>query len=226
MLTVVLEGPDGSGKTTIAKLLGKVLDAQVVHFPNDDEPVTGPLIRSYLRKEWEAATTNGVGGPSDPKLGSEHWDTRSAVAFQALQLANRLATFCTLDPQRPVVFARYWQSGWVYGQLDGLDRTWLRDVHVGMTAHDHILLDLNTETAMERRAARDGDLTPERYEGRSDLVARTIKLYRELWAEEELRQGHTGEWYVVNAAQPIEAVLADVMQVLVEHAVRQPVALR
>lgn len=203
-MKIVIEGFDGSGKTTIARLLGRSLNAQVVHFPNDGA-MTGPLIRSYLRREWEIGTLTDRPWWSEPA-------NPSALAFQALQIVNRLETFETLDPERPIVFARHWQSAWVYGQIDGLDGDWLRDVHRSMAVDLNILLDLDVDTSMARRAARDGALPPERYEGTVETATRAIDLYRRLWGEPLHRAGHGGGWHSVDATNDVATVLADVIR--------------
>ncbi|KKL93970.1 hypothetical protein LCGC14_1869400 [marine sediment metagenome] len=128
-MIVVIEGGDGAGKTEVAKAIVKMLDADVfIHFP-DDNAVTGPLIRSYLKGGWqvlETATSN-----------SEIARTQSALAFQSLNIANRMEHMpeiknCASQPEQHAVLVRYWQSGWVYGQLDGLDPGWLHDIHTSM----------------------------------------------------------------------------------------------
>jgi dTMP kinase len=59
MRFVVLEGLDGSGKSTQIKLLGNYLDNQLIkhqylHFPRMDSPVYGDLIARFLRGEMGA----------------------------------------------------------------------------------------------------------------------------------------------------------------------------
>jgi thymidylate kinase len=169
----LVEGADGCGKTTVAKAIANYLSCRLLHFP-DDEAVTGPMIREYLKNEWSIAC-------------EKRNRLRSALAFQALQVANRMEHMTDLErcadhPTRHIVLARYWQSGWVYGQLDGLDGEWLRRMHKTMAEPDlSILLDIEPKTSMDRRAARDGELPPERYEGKVEFTTKVVQLYRDLW---------------------------------------------
>lgn len=214
-MLVVIEGGDGSGKDTIAEKLGHVMNATVINFPNDDA-VTGPMIRAYLRSEWWVAEPMMCAGE---RVQSEslHAEMYSARAFQALNIANRMEMMPVIDEQledhENVVLVRYWQSGWVYGQLDGLEADWLRRTHLKMTHADlNILLDVAPETSMKRRAARDGDLPPERYEGKAAFAHQVAELYRELWSDPVVREGFQGRWVVVDANQSIEDVWKDVLR--------------
>jgi len=152
------------------------------------------LIRSYLRKEWCVTDAWSPYYGCDPipgdgysrELGADK--EGGALAFQALQIANRMELMPSLEAARRdgtnLILVRYWQSAWVYGQLDGLDPAWLIDVHRSMVqAGVNILLDAPAEECMRRRAARDGALTPERYEGKLDFTRKVVELYRKLWTK-------------------------------------------
>lgn len=223
-MNFVFEGPDGCGKDSVANLVAKHLEvangrlAPVrLNFPNDNG-YTGPMIRSYLRKAWHVSVKS-------------HWDSKeekgdfelntfddeaSALAFQALQVANRMEVMPMLARSASsftyhTVMARYWQSAWVYGQLDGLDEAFLTNVHAAMAPGNYnFLLDVPAEVCMERRARRDGALPPERYEGKLEATKRIVDLYRDCWGkfgvpkENEL-------WVVIDATQPLEKVVRDVL---------------
>jgi thymidylate kinase len=212
-MLVVVEGIDGSGKSSVVEALSSVTGIPHMSFPND-AGYTGPMIRSYLRKEW-LVEPQPRKTPEGFPLASAPLDAEaSALAFQALQVANRMEVMPRLQQARlcpyskeSMILARYWQSGWVYGKLDGLDPDWLIRVHAGMAqAHVNILLDLPAEEAMRRRAARDGELPCERYEGRRDFTEKVAALYRELWNRPDPSEG---EWVIVNANQPLHAVMTD-----------------
>lgn len=197
-MLIVIEGADGCGKTSVASAIAERYSARLIQFPNDLS-VTGPMIRAYLKKEWWV------------ERGTVHDSQMGALAFQALQVMNRMEVMSLLldaslsDEEAPrVVLARYWQSGWVYGQLDGLDAAFLEKVHETMAEPDlNILLNLSPEESMRRRAARDGALPPERYEGRLDFTKRVVDLYKRLWGEHE----HSSRWRVVDAMQPLDSVI-------------------
>jgi thymidylate kinase len=205
-MLVALEGVDGCGKSSVATALAELLGAEVLAFPNDDS-VTGPMIRAYLRREWWLDGTGRTDfARNDPEMAQA-----GALAFQALQTVNRLESEPMLgnaslgESEGPrVILARYWQSGWVYGGLDGLDRDWLYRLHATMPQpHMNILLDVTTDTAMKRRRVRDGHAVRERYEGRRKFVDKVVCSYRALWHAHLASR----EWCVVDAGQPFQQVV-------------------
>ncbi|HSC13513.1 MAG TPA: hypothetical protein VLI71_00245, partial [Gammaproteobacteria bacterium] len=144
-----------------------------------------------------------------------------ALAFQALQVANRMelmprlveaaALSQTGRDGHDLVLCRYWQSAWVYGQLDGLPAEFLERVHSAMVQPDvNVLLDASPETCMARRERRDGAGKAERYEGRLDRTRKIVELYRALWHREAPFK-RSGRWVVIEAEQPIEGVIRDVL---------------
>lgn len=206
-MIIVVDGYDGSGKDTVANAIAKEIGASRLNFPCD-EAFTGPMIRSYLRDAWEVDCSFRDGDKY--KL--------SALAFQALQVTNRMELMPRLraaeNGKEKIVLARYWQSAWVYGQLDGLPRDFLERVHKDMAQPIiSILLDASPETCLARRQARDGALAPERYEGKLELARKAIDLYRELWSS-NYAMDFGGYWATVDAEQPIELVLKDTFHVL------------
>lgn len=207
---IVIEGIDGGGKSTVADRLHDCLDAELIHFP-DDKAVTGPAIREYLAKKWWL----------DQPYPYEQDRQREALVFQALQVANRVESFdrivradqCAMARgDRPHLIAvRYWQSGWVYGQIDGLSSELLCRMMHPMMHHGllHILLDVPPEVAMARIVARGGAV--ERYEAKLELLAKARTLYRELWRDHKLYVGARRCRYVVIDAgiQSIDAVVEE-----------------
>jgi thymidylate kinase len=209
-MIVVLEGHDGCGKSSVGKYIANALNAEFVEFPNDNG-LTGPMIRDYLKQRWEIKSLDATPAPERGKVALDA--QRSALAFQALQIANRWETFPTLDQSKDWVFVRYWQSGWVYGGMDGIDSDWLLKVHEGMPQGDvNILLDTTIETSMKRREARDGATPPERYEGKRDFGAKVWDRYRALW-DMQGREGR-GRWHTVNAENPFKEVINEVCDIL------------
>jgi len=184
-----------------------LMRADLAEFPNN-KAVTGPAIRSYLRGEW------GVEGTGPAAFGGLNGLDLGALAFQAIQLVNRWETFPTLDQHKPWVFVRYWQSGWVYGQFDGLHPNWLKVIHKGMPESTvNILIRTSPEVAFERRLARDGRARPERYEGKLEFLTSVSELYDELWSNQD-----AVEWVVVDGDQDLEMVKADVRRILDDRA--------
>lgn len=200
-MIIVIEGPDGCGKTTVGEALAKRLDCRLISFP-DDSAFTGPAIRSYLRRRWSVSTSISAEKVFDP----------GPVVLQALMVANRMERMAEIREHErsgeDLVLVRYWQSAWVYGQLDGLPVDFLENVHADMVRPDvSILLDLDAEACLERRAKRDGARPPERYEGDLERTRRIVGLYRSLWDPQIM----TAVWCpVVDASGSFESVCADV----------------
>ena len=200
MTFAVIEGLDGSGKTTVAAAVAKFLRAQLMHFPHDDSP-TGKLIRSALRKEWVLVHASD---PARPDIKNAF-----ATVFQALQVANRMEQWTRLSQaaagEAPLVVSRYWQSGWVFGRLDGLSADWCTEVNRGFPQATHnVLIDVSVGVALERQLGRGAPL--EAYEGSVQRTGRLRELYLELWRQRG--------WPIINGEQPIENVLADVFKVV------------
>ena len=105
-MLIVLEGVDGSGKTTVAKLLAERLGGMYQSYPDRNTP-TGKVLQKMMG------------------AGRENIDP---VVFQALQTVNRLERFSILQ-QNMLVVDRYYQSGLVYGVADGCDPTWLGQIN-------------------------------------------------------------------------------------------------
>jgi dTMP kinase len=204
-MLVVIEGADGVGKTEVARTVANALGADVIQFPNDDG-VTGPLIRDYLHGRWWVERK-----PMTHDAGA------SALAFQSLMVVNRLEVMPWLRrasfeyPECPkVVCVRYWQSGWVYGQLDGLDPDFLLRIHQEMVEpHINILLDAPAELCIERQKARE-DRQAQRYESKLDFTRKVVDLYRELWGNRVV----AGEpWVLVDATKPMLDVVTDIIKI-------------
>lgn len=207
-MLIVIEGADGVGKDTVANILAKHLGAERLNFPND-KGVTGPMIREYLARRWRVEARN----PDSGLKNKAECGLLGALAFQGLQVTNRMEVMPQLLEASvglgDLVLARYWQSAWVYGQLDGLDPEFLIQVHRAMArAQVNLLLDCDAEVCLERRATRDGALAPERYEGKLESTKRIVDLYRELWARPDVTT--FGQWVKVDAARPLHEVVADV----------------
>lgn len=200
MVLVAFEGIDCSGKTSIGKEIAGVLKAALWHFPNDDSP-SGEAIRAYLRGEWHFDRALCADGEKN-----KFWE---ALAFQSLQTVNRLERMRELQGRiaagMDTVLVRYWPSGWVYGQLDGLDGQYLHSTHETFVQPDlNILLCVEPEEAMRRRSERDGAYAPERYEAKLESLQQAAALYEKLWARMALVE--RGKWIQVNAMRPYEEV--------------------
>lgn len=222
-MLVVIEGVDGCGKSTVGKAVARAIDADLISFPCD-ECVTGPMIRNYLAKRWRVeGVVDGPDAPDDHAIDPGG----GALAFQALQVANRMEVMRRIIEADNMVLVRYWQSGYVYGSLDGLDPTWLMKVHEMMEQADlNILLDLDAKMSVYRQTARSQSQKTdlERYEGKLDFTQKVIEKYRELWGqhletvgisksplEQTVKTQQKKAWPIVDAKQELPMVIADVM---------------
>lgn len=211
-MLIVIEGPDGVGKDSVADALAEKLGGARMNFPNDNSP-SGKIIRSYLKREWWLENE-----------GELVTSQMQIMAFQALATVNRLEQ---IQPLREaacainvLVLARFWQSAWVYSQLDGLDPAWIDTISMAERTlpHINVLLKAPAELCLERRASRDGALQPERYEGKLDITQKILSLYEDLWAREINIQGPVGgAWKVVDATQPLDTVVGNIYKMVKQH---------
>lgn len=102
-MIILVEGPDGYGKSTLCAALSKALNAELIKFPNENYE-SGKRLRQILNKEY----------PFEP------------MSFQALQIVNRLEVYETLNPRKTYVCDRGKLSGIIYALADGLPEEWVR----------------------------------------------------------------------------------------------------
>jgi len=123
--------------------------------------------------------------------------------MQLMYVANRyerrteMASW--LEQGAVLVCDRYRASSVAYGEAQGLDPVWLRDMQRYLPRTDlTILLDIAPETAVERKTkGRD------RYERDLALLSRVRESYR--------RQATEDEWLTLNGERPRDQVSADVV---------------
>jgi dTMP kinase len=183
-LIIAFEGLDQSGKQTQAERVREYVTARgrecrLLSFPDYDTAI-GTEISKALHGEREY----------DPDV------------MQLMYVANRYER--RRDIARwmgegvVLVCDRYLASSIAYGEAQGLDPAWLRDIQrflpqPGLT----ILLDIAPETAVQRKAANR-----DRYERDLALLSRVRDSYR--------RQAADGGWLRLDGERPREAVSADV----------------
>lgn len=132
---IVLEGIDGCGKTTIAKLLAKNLKALITKEPTM-QSVAGKKIHAILQHEKPAP---------------------APLEFQKLYIADRLEHIekiikPALTKSKTVICQRYALSTFAYGMAFGVAEKDLQ--HEFLKPDLTILLDLSAEEAMQRIASR------------------------------------------------------------------------
>jgi dTMP kinase len=159
---IVIEGVDGAGTTTHARILSERLRAERVAVHLSAEPSGGPigaLLRQALKRRVVAAGP-GVGQP----LG---WSTM-ALLFAADRMDHLAAELLpNLGEGVTVVCDRYYHSSVAYQSLagGGIEAiSWLREINAQARRPDlTIVLDAPPEVAARRRRDRGGAL--EIYEG-------------------------------------------------------------
>ena len=183
-MLIAFEGLDQSGKETQARHLRARVeqDGRKVHalsFPDYETPI-GREIAAALRGERDFAPD----------------------VMQLLYVANRMEFKPRLDSWLEsgavVVCDRYVASSVAYGDAQGLDAQWLKDIQRHLPAPDiTVLLDIAPETAAARkRSGRD------RYERDLALLGRVRESYR--------RQAQAENWIMINGEQSKDAVSAAV----------------
>ena len=184
-ILIAFEGLDQSGKETQAARLREQFAAsgrqvRALSFPDYDTPI-GHEIRAALDGSRDFAP-----------------DT-----LQLLYIANRHeyreAIEGWLAAGDVVVCDRYRASSIAYGDAQGLDSDWLRDVQRHLPAPDVIfLLDIAPEEAARRKAhGRD------KFERDLPLLSRVRESYR--------RQAAAEGWEVIDASRSKEEIASDVL---------------
>ena len=187
-LLIAFEGLDQSGKQTQAERVQEFVqqrgrECRLVSFPDYATAIGGEISRA-------------LHGERD----------YGADVMQLLYVANRyerrtdLANW--LGRGTVLVCDRYRASSVAYGEAQGLDAVWLRDMQKHLPLADlTILLDIAPETAVQRKATgRD------RYERDLALLSRVRESYR--------RQAAEAGWLMLNGERPREQVSADVLSVV------------
>lgn len=173
-MIIAIEGIDGCGKSTQSKRLAERFEKQgkkvkILHFPEYTTRV-GQTILALLKKEW---------GPYSSEFLKESPSIR-ALVLQSLMTTNRLEHYELLkkweeDDTGVLILDRYYGSGLVYGECDGLDREFLANIHDSMPKASFVYLDIPAEVSTTRRPARRDE-----YESRPGFMVKVRSKYLEL----------------------------------------------
>ena len=184
-LLIVFEGLDQSGKQTQAERLKTEIERRgrtcvLLDFPSYE---------THIGKEID----EGLHGGRD--YGPD--------VMQLLYVANRYekkpAIETMLAAGTVVVCDRYLASSIAYGEAQGLDAAWLREIQRYLPPPDlTILLDIAPDTAAGRKAANR-----DKYERDLALLSRVRESYR--------RQAESGGWLRLDGERARDAVTADVL---------------
>lgn len=182
---LVFEGLDQSGKQTQAERLKAYVESRghrsvLLDFPSYETPI-GKEIEGGLHGERDY-------GPD---------------VMQLLYVANRYEKKPQIERMLAagtvVVCDRYLASSIAYGEAQGLDGTWLREIQKYLPAPDlTILLDIAPETAAGRKTSNR-----DKYERDLALLSRVRESYR--------RQAQSESWLRLDGEREKDAVAADVI---------------
>jgi dTMP kinase len=185
-LLIAFEGLDQSGKQTQAeRLRDRLVEAgrqvRLLSFPAYETPI-GAEIRSAL-------------------TGNREWP---ADVMQLLYIANRYEERPLIERELArgtiLVCDRYTASSIAYGEAQGLDASWLRDVQRHLPRPDiTFLLDIAPDASAQRKTT-DRD----KYERDLALLARVRESY--------LRQAAADGWVRLDADRDRGVVAADVFE--------------
>ncbi len=203
-LFVVLEGPDGSGKSLQARLLAERLRDRGLAVTHSREPggtVMGEQVRQIVN---DPAPT-----PRGPKA-----DVMLYTAARAQHVDEVIEP--ALQRGEVVVCDRYYTSTMAYqGYGSGMDLELLRRIQAwatdGLDPDLVVLLDVSPQTGLDRRAAGSAEeLTRWEDESRFDLAfhTRVREGYLEMAAADPDR------WVVVDGSGSVEAVAEEVDRVV------------
>ena len=194
-LLIAFEGLDQSGKQTQAEGVQAFVrrcgrECRLVSFP-DYTTAIGEEISKALHGEREY-------GPDVMQL-----------MYVANRYERRAEMAGWLEQGTVLVCDRYRASSVAYGEAQGLDPAWLRDMQRYLPRTDlTILLDIAPETAVQRKAkGRD------RYERDLALLSRV----RESYQQQAVQEG----WLTLNGERPREEVSADVVRAIESRLARR-----
>ena len=205
-MIVCLEGIDASGKATQTKRLVERFTAQGIYtserfdFPRYQTKV-GQDILGLLTQEWNVLDASGSGVPEI-----------RALVLQSLMTVNRYEHYAYLkewseDPDRVLVLDRYFGSGIVYGECDGLDREFLLKIHEALPQPDAwVFVDITAEESVRRRPERRDE-----YETREGFMDKVRGKYLSLFQE---RRSEGLPWSIVDGSGSEEEVHNRIWEVL------------
>jgi dTMP kinase len=205
---ITLEGPDGSGKTTQARLLaewlrGEGYDVVLTREPGGSD--IGDQIRAVLH---------------DPR--NTAMDAGAEILLYSADRAQHVAQLIrpALAAGRIVVSDRYADSTLAYqGYGRGLDLEMLRAITVfatgGLMPDLTLYLDIAPQAGLARRQSGEGEW--------NRLDAETLEFHRRARAGYlELAGQEPARWVVVDAGRPPEEVQAQIRGVVRERLGRKP----
>ena len=182
---IVIEGLDGSGQSTMAKLLAEYLESKDIEVLLTKEPTpdseSGKRIRAVLDKK--------------AKVSAE--DLQKFFATDRFEHLEN-AVVPALNEGKFVVSDRYFFTSFAYGSAEGIDLDWLIRLNDGYLYPDlTFFLKASTETCMKRLEARDG--------GKKDYFETPEKLAK-AWETFQILPDRFEDIVMIDGERPIAEV--------------------
>ncbi len=182
---LVLEGIDGSGKTTHARMLYEYFKGKGKKCVLTDEPTSGTIgiiIKGFLRQK------SGI-SPTSLQL------------LFASDRAEHVEKFIVpeLKSGTNIIMDRYVASTVAYGAASGLDKDWLISINSKFRMPDMtLLLDIDPRVSMKRKFPNQDESEVELFESVS-LLEKVRKTYLELANKYD-------NYFIIDASKSKEAV--------------------
>ncbi|MGK4585453.1 dTMP kinase [Kitasatospora sp. HPMI-4] len=218
-MLIVIEGIDGSGKSTVAPLVRRALAPQAVgpvaagkHAIGPADPDTTQRAEQLRQLIWASAESAG------DTFGAAHWILLIASWYAGL---SRLRPDLTTDGELAVM------DGWYYRNIaktlirEPLDPAWVESLFEPAPQPDLVvLLDVPPETAWQRRTDfKDTELG--RWDGFDGPPFESFCAYQGLIRQELLRMAEDRGWLVLDPGP--DATPERTANVIAEFARRTPV---
>lgn len=206
MPLIAIEGIDAAGKASQIKRLLDVAgekfgaDAVAKHdFPHYSSP-TGKVILQLLTQHVRYSS----------EIPESEMRLTRALILQSLMTTNRLEFVKLLreyeGSDKYMFLDRYYASGLVYGEADGLDFEYLWNIHWTLPAPDlWILVDISPEESVRRRPERRDE-----YEKRAGFMEKVREGYLRLFTERS--KNLPGKWVVIDGVGTPDEVHARILK--------------
>lgn len=213
-MIVAIEGIDASGKATLTSALveyfktgsqfTQVESHDFPHYQTEAAGVAGRVIRG------EVAIIGSHLVDDDLLDRQRDWTHEKAVIIQSLLVCDRLEWQHLLvpfaeDPNTLLVLDRYWHSGIVYGQADGVSRSYLKTIQQTLIEPDlELLLDITVEESIKRRPQRR-----DYYEKNFEKLRKVRDIYINEFTDEDAYHR-----LIIDAKQTPDIVLSAAVRVI------------
>ena len=205
---ICIEGTDGAGKATQARLLAERLQPSVLFsFHRYDTPL-GALIKRHLMGEvllTEPAPSNttivSTNGMVSTLIANGQKAPEDSLMFQCLATIDKYDAANDIRAAQAegkhIICDRYTQSALAYGMADGLDKEWLKRIQSSLPVPDlNLFIDVTEEEALRRRPQlRD------RYERDREKQRVVRRMYQDVWS-----MGLSGRWVTIPGHLSVEQV--------------------